>query len=132
MPVGLAMPVGVGPNGGAKLAIGSDNDDKIIRLALLDDENENAFQQGIGLGIDMIFDINDVATKARIITKLRDIFRRFEAAKRYRLIEDTLAWKDKDGETVLTFKYYSLEADDTRLFTFQPPKPGANNMSASV
>ena len=117
MATGLAVPVGVGPNGGARLSTGSENDDKIIRLSLADDNNENAFQQDIGLGVSAIFDVNDVMAKARVMTRLRNVFARFEAQKRYRLREDSIRWTTKEGELYLEFQYWNLESDDTRDYS---------------
>lgn len=113
MPTGLAMPVGVAPHGGARLSRGDENDDKIIRLALGDDTNENAFQQGIGVGADMTFGVSDELLQASIMRRVNDVFRRFEAQKRYRLLRHTLLWsRDSNAqELVLEFKYVSLESD---------------------
>ncbi len=116
MPVGLAIPVGVGSNGSALLSEGSDNDQKIIMLALGDDTNENAFQQDIGMGIGPIFDINDTLTKAKVMSKLADIFQKFELQKRYRLREDSIRWTTSEGEVALEFVYFCLESDDTKDF----------------
>jgi len=119
MPVGLALPVGVNTSGGVKLVDSDENDNKIISLALGMDDNENAFQQGIGLGIDMVFAISDPATRGRILGRLKQIFRRFEAQKRYRLRPATLKWtEDSDTQDlVLEFKYINLESDEERTFS---------------
>lgn len=119
MPVGLALPVGVDASGGAKLVDSDENDNKIIMLALGDDSNENAFQQGIGLGIDMVFAISDPAIRGRIMGRIKQIFRRFEAQKRYRLVPSTVKWS-QDSETqdlTLEFKYINLESDEPRNFS---------------
>lgn len=118
MPVGLDIPVGVNPSGGARLVDGDVNDNKIISMALGDDDNENAFQQNIGLGIDMIFAIEDPAVRAKIMGRLRAIFRSFEAQKRYRLMPATVKWS-QDSETqdlILEFKYLNLESDEVNTF----------------
>jgi inorganic pyrophosphatase len=118
MPTGLRIPIGATPSGGLALTDGEENDRKIIIAALGSDENENAFQQGIGLGADMIFDFSDVTVRARIIRKVVEIFRRFEAQKRYRLRQDAVNWAEdaENQETILSFKYVNLEQDDERLF----------------
>jgi hypothetical protein len=106
MPTGLAMPVGVSQGGGARLSSGDENDDKIIRLALGDDANENAFQQNVGVGANMIFGQSD------------QVFRRFEAQKRYILRRNTIRWT-QDSETqemILTLKYLSVESDKEQMF----------------
>jgi len=121
MPRGLAFPVGVSPRGGARLVEGQDNDNKIIAIALGDDTNDNAFQQNIGLGPAPIFDINDPSARPKITVRLRAIFDRFKAQRRYQLIEDSVKWYDADsgageGNLILEFRYLSLEANEERLF----------------
>jgi hypothetical protein len=118
MPTGLAMPVGVSQGGGARLSSGDENDDKIIRLALGDDANENAFQQNVGVGANMIFGQSDQVLQATIMRRLNDVFRRFEAQKRYILRRNTIRWT-QDSETqemILTLKYLSVESDKEQMF----------------
>lgn len=116
MPKGLAMPVGVGQDGGMRLAEGDDNDAKIIKLALGSDDNENAFQQNIGLGDGMVFDIADPTTRPRVTRRLIEVFRRFEAQQRYILRPNTIRWEQEDGETVLSFLYVQVESDEEKPF----------------
>lgn len=118
MPTGLAMPVGVGPDGGARIAEGDENDDKIIRLALGDDANENAFQQNIGVGADMVFGQSDELLQASIMRRITEVFRRFEAAKRYTLKRETIVWSRDSNtqELILQFKYLSLESEREQTF----------------
>lgn len=111
MATGLTIPVSVSPSGGFATSSGKDHDSDIIRSALGSDENENSFQQNLGLGEQAIFDINDELARASIITRLRAIFARFETLKRYKLLENTIEWMDLEGEQVLTFKYVNLETD---------------------
>lgn len=96
-----------------------DNDRKIIKIAMSDDDNENAFQQGIGLGAGMIFDIADSAGRASIMRKVTEIFRRFVAQKRYSLVPDSIRWdEDSASQTVtLSFKYINLESDRVEDFS---------------
>ncbi|MGD9749374.1 MAG: hypothetical protein AB7W59_00100 [Acidimicrobiia bacterium] len=118
MPRGLALPVRVAPWGGVALIEGDDNDHKIISLALGSDDSENAFQQDIGLGEAMIFDVSDPQLRGRIVAKIRNIFRRFEVQKRYRLLGETMRWQPGEpGELVLEFKYINLESDETKTFS---------------
>jgi hypothetical protein len=118
MPTGLAMPVGVGPDGGARLARGDENDDKVIRLALGDDANENAFQQNVGVGADMVFGQSDELLQASIMRRIGEVFKRFEAQKRYVVQRETILWS-RDSETqelILQFKYLSLESEREQTF----------------
>jgi hypothetical protein len=119
MPRGLAMPVRVAPWGGAAISDSDENDNKIIMLALGSDDNENAFQQDIGMGEAMIFDVSDPTLRGRIVGKLRQIFRRFETQKRYRLMGDTVRWTENaaTGDLELTFKYLNLESDEPQTFS---------------
>jgi len=87
-------------------------------IALGSGENENAFQQDVTLGLSMIFDIADVEGRAVILSKLRRIFDKFERLKRFVLKEDTIQWRSgNDGETILYFKYVSLESDEEKEFS---------------
>ncbi len=118
MATGLAMPVGVGVDGGARLSAGSENDDKIIRLALGDDANENAFQQKIGVGAEMVFGQSDELLQASIMRRVNEVFKRFEAQKRYTLVRNTITWSQDDDtqELILEFKYVALESDREQDF----------------
>lgn len=119
MPTGLAIPLGVSSTGGAKLVSSDSNNSKIIALALGDDDNENAFQQNIGLGVEMIWAIEEPPLRARIAQRIRTIFRRFEAQKRFRLFPDTISWESdsENQDLILTFKYLDIESDETEDFT---------------
>jgi len=95
-----------------------ENDRKIIRLALANDDNENPFQQGQGLGDFMVFGINDPGGRGPIMRKISEVFRRFEAQKRYRLITDSVRW-EQDSETQemrVFFKFLNLESDRVEDF----------------
>ena len=121
MPTGLALPIGVSASGGVKLVDGDDNDKKIIALALGSDDNENAFQQDIGLGIDMIFGISDPGIRGRIINRLKAIFRNFQAQQRFSLFTASIKFTEdsKTQELILEFKYLNLESDEIKDFRRQ-------------
>ena len=114
MATGLTIPVSVSPSGGFAVSSGSTHDSDIIRSALGSDDNENSFQQELGLGEKAIFDINDELSRASIVTRLRAIFARFETLKRYKLLENTIGWIDQEGEQILVFKYVNLETDQVQ------------------
>lgn len=119
MATGLRIPVGVSQGGGASLSSGDENDSKIIRLALGSDDNENAFQQRFGMGDAMIFDISEPTTKSKVVRKLIEIFRRFEAQQRYILRQNTIRWEEGEagsGEIILFFKYVQIESDQEKEF----------------
>ena len=116
MATGLAVPIRPNSGGGFLTASGDENDRKIIKLSLGDDDNENAFQQDIGLGTEMVFDINDPVSRPRILSRLQAVFQRFEALKRYQLIQNTIRWTEGEGELILDFKYLNLETDKVEDF----------------
>ncbi len=118
MATGLSIPLGVNNSGGARLVSGDENDDKIIRTALGADDNENAFQQNIGLGEAQIFGIADQQLQAQTLRRLFEVFRRFEAQKRYILRNSTVKWETDSAtqELILSFKYVSIESTEERDF----------------
>jgi len=133
MPKGLAIPIRATPHGGIQTVEGSANDDKIIRAALGPDENDNAFQQDIGLGQRMIFGIADDALRGGIMERLRLVFERFRRQRRYDLIRSSVRFyapgdpegTGKEGEMVLEFRYLSLEANEERLFKSEVSAAGS-------
>lgn len=133
MATGLAFPVRNNTSGGMALCSGTEQDESIIALALADDSNDNAFQQNEGLGSDMIFDVADPLSRAGILARLRRVFNRFEALKRFKLREETIVWNEGDGEMTLEFKYISLEADEEKEFrkTFSSATDGAGGSQSS-
>jgi len=118
MTKGIAIPVGVDGSGGAALVDGEDNDRKLISVALSDCDNENAFQQDLGLGSDIVFDINDSRSRQKVLRKLYAIFDDFEANHKYKLMRDTIKWTEspEEGSMALEFKYLDLETDETSEF----------------
>ncbi len=117
MPSGLSVPLRVGPSGRTRISTGEEQDRKIIMLALGDDDNENAYMQGIGLGAAMVFDVADPSLRAKVKIRLRAIFARFEQQKRFRLMEETIAWTEPvDGEIELSFRYINLETDEPSTY----------------
>lgn len=121
MPVGLSIPVGVNQKGGARLTSGDENDHKIIMASLGSDDNENAFQQNIGLGEDIVFDIADEAVQATITRRLIEMFRRFQSQQRYILRPETIRWEYDSSNQVmyLAFKYVQVESDREQDFRQQ-------------
>lgn len=118
MATGFKLPIGVNQSGGMATVDGDDNDRKIIKTALTDDENENAFQQNVGLGDEIVFDFNDPRTRARIGRRIREVFEVFEAEERFKLLENTISWDtiSDTQELVLKFKYLNLESDKETEF----------------
>jgi hypothetical protein len=82
------------------------------------DENENAFQQNLGLGEASIFANDEPTARAAVVGRLRQLFRRFELQKRYRLVGNTIKWitEEDTGNLVLVFDYINLESDEAKSF----------------
>jgi hypothetical protein len=132
MTMGIKLPIKIAPSGGVSLVDSDDNDFKIISLALGSDDNENAFNQDIGLGIDLVYSVRSphirgkiigglrkIYIRGKIIGGLRKIFAKFEAQKRYKLIPSTIKWIEgpEDGELTLEIKYLNLESDEIKTFS---------------
>ena len=116
MPKGLKIPVGVDVHGGAAMLDGDQMNTQDIKTALSDCDNENAFQQEVGLGSGMIFDVDDNTIRARIMRKVEAIFSKFEREIRFRLLRHTIEWTSGDGELNLEFQYLDIESDETNTF----------------
>jgi len=126
MAKGLALPVKASGKGGAILNEGDEHADQIIRTALGDCDSEHAFQQDIGIGSGMIFDIDDENMRAKVLRRLFNIFRLFENEKLFKLQRDSIKWSSEQdkGETTLEFKYINLESDETKTFVQSYLKKG--------
>jgi hypothetical protein len=119
MPKGLKVPMSVNVYGGLSTIEGDENDAQVIKLSLLDGENENAFQQDITLGIDMIFDIADPMMRSKVKNRIVRIFDIFESRKRFKLLENTIKWDEsrtRQGEMILSFRYLNLESDEPKTY----------------
>lgn len=119
MATGLKLPVGVDGSGGAALIDGDAQDSKILSIALGDDDNDNAFQQNIGLGSFMIFEQPGDRTNALVRQRIKAIFRDFRAEQRFKLVNDSIEFKDEDeqGEFSVEFKFINLESDEEKTFS---------------
>lgn len=119
MPTGFKIPIRANPGGGIALVSGNENNNKIIKTGLSATDNQNAFQQDLGIGQNMVFDIKDPALRGFLVTKIKKLFAMFELQKRFKLLVDTLDWievKD-DGELRLELRYIDLESDEEKMFS---------------
>lgn len=116
MPKGLSLPVGVNKTGSAAMVDGEDNNYKIISIALSDCDNDHAFQQDIGLGADMIFSVNDPISTGKILSRIDAIFEKFEAQHRFKLLKDSIRWRQNGGDLTMSFDYHDLESDEIQPF----------------
>lgn len=117
MPSGLAVPIGVGPTGGAKISSGDEQADKIVRLTLGDDESDNPFHAFLGLD-QHIFELPSTQRRGVILTKIREKFDELERLRRFRLLPETITWDTSaEAEETLIFQYVDLESDEIRAST---------------
>jgi len=118
MPKGIKVPVQVDKSGRIAMIEGDALNRQLIALSLADDENENAFQQQIGLGESMIFENDTSSSRAKILRILYSIFLDFESRKIFRLVRETIEWsKDpENGDLILSFYYIDLESDQPQFF----------------
>jgi hypothetical protein len=117
MAKGLALPVGVDATGGAAMAEGDTKDFEVIATAIADCDSDHAYQQDLGVGSSMIFDVNDPEGQSRIIRRVRTVFDEFRAAQRFKLLPNTIKIsQDTEGELVMEFRYINLESDEEKTF----------------
>lgn len=119
MPRGIKLPFQVSKSGGIATISGDENDSQIIKVALSDGDNLNAYMQNATLGIDMIFDINEETSRARVLNRIERIFENFKVQKRFSLLKNTITWDESrvdKGEIILSFRYINLESDDEKTF----------------
>lgn len=117
MSKGLRLPVGVNKAGGAAVVEGEANNRKILFTALGDCGNENAFQQGLGIPLDIIFGGNDAARHPLVTRQIRKIFDQFAVEKRFKLITESVTLDPDGPELNLGLKYIDIEADEERPFS---------------
>lgn len=93
-------------NGRWQMLSGDAYIEQLIRVALLGSESDNPFQD-IGLGSDIIFDINDGLLDGEIRSKLEQVFSIFERDQLARLAAYNL--EHVDGDVILVLSYINLE-----------------------
>lgn len=110
MATGLSIPVGVGPDGRAKLDTGDDQLVKIIGLHLSCADSENPYQD---IGVDqVVFNLNDRRLQPFIRYRLGVLFARLAADQRAKLDDKSVAFShSNDGELTLSFKFWNLETN---------------------
>ena len=117
MATGLAIPIRLSNSGGFLTESGDKHASSILRAALGDDDNRNPFQQNIGLGVSMVFDIADAGARPNILNRLVRLFNVFEQQKRFKLRRNTIRWVEgTNGDMTMTFKYVNLESDEEAVF----------------
>lgn len=118
MAAGLKLPLGVDTKGRGALASKEEQNHKIISLALSDLDNENAFQQDIGIDADFLFGLPNATQKAVIRQRVISAFNRFEALELYKLVRTSIRFEGRaEGELTLVFNYINLESDEEETFS---------------
>lgn len=116
MSKGIKIPVGVNRQGGLAYVEREDNNWKLISTSLSDCDSANAFQQDLGIGSDIIFDVSAPSVPVRIAKRVRDVFKVFEGQHKFKLLENTMKFTQKEGELSLSLQYVDLESDETYPF----------------
>ena len=128
---GIKVPVQVSYTGGVLMQEGDEQNRQDLRLALGDNDNDNAFQQDIGLGNRFIFDLRNAGFRSVVLARLFRMFTAFEAQRRFRLVRGSLKWTrgPASGEETLELRYIDLESDEVRTFsrTFSPRTIGGGS-----
>lgn len=114
---GLAVPVGVTPSGSTKMDDGEANDQNVLYTSLSDCDNDNAFQQDLGLGQDVVFGVPNEQLKAMVRRRLTLVFSYWENEERFRLMPETINWIEAEGSLTLEFRYLNLETDEVQSFS---------------
>lgn len=117
---GLALPVTATSAGRSAISEGDDHASKILKVALSDCDNNNAFQQDRGLrSVETVFAVSTLELRAQVRRRLLAIFRQFERDALYKLVDDSVTWSDDndDGDLVLSFDYINLESDERETFS---------------
>jgi hypothetical protein len=117
MAKGLKIPVGSDSTGGTAMVEKDKSNFQVIMTALSDCDSTHAFQQDLGLGSGMVFDVDDFTLRAQIRRRVEAIFKDFEREDRFKLLPETIEWSSGDGELTMEFKYLDLESDEVFEFT---------------
>lgn len=124
MPTGLALPIGIGAYGRAKLASGSELMKQLLLSALRECTSENPFQD-LGISQKIIFDINDSHAIGEVRIRIKQIFANFEAQRLARLPGggNSLGFsQSEEGALDVEIGYLDMETDkpDTIGMTYTP------------
>lgn len=110
---------------------GDAEDSKIIRTAIKDCDSDHAYQQDLGIGSDMVFDILSPEGQSRVMRKVKRVFEAFRAEQRFKLVNGSLrVVGDTEAELTLEFKYINLESDEEQ--TFREALVGLQNPGTGV
>jgi hypothetical protein len=108
---GIALPIRF-ENGRVVRESGTAQLEKIIMLACLDEDSANPFQN-LGLGGEVVFQLNDENLASRYAARIHDVFRRLEADGRARLADGYPKFTPDPitAELIASVKYIDLKTD---------------------
>lgn len=119
---GLSVPIGVSKSGGIKLNNPATHFTQTLMLAFSEGDDKNAFQD-IGISTEILYDISNSATQAKIKRIVEKIARKFES----RIVLDEqrpITFEKSDrGEITMNVSYVDLAINDEKNFsiTFSGP-----------
>jgi hypothetical protein len=111
---GLAIPIRT-LNGRLTLQSGERQTGKVILLAMGDGDNENPFNDDVGIQYP-VFDLNNPSTQAVVQREIEQHFARFEADLKARLVDIQFV-AEAEGELTVRIRYQDLETDEEQDVT---------------
>ena len=116
MAEGFSVPVRVNQGGGVKTEVGTDQLDKIIRLAFSAGDDDNPFQD-LGISESIIFQVNDPSTHGVLRSRVRAILQKFADRIQLEPSKGIQIRENAAGEVNLSFDYIDLETNELRDLT---------------
>ena len=112
MAQGLAVPVRVGPRGGAALSKGDKENGKGILLAMGEGDNEHPWNGDVGLDAPL-FSVQQEGVNALVESRIRQHFERLNRGDRAKLMRVEFA-SESPGELAVGVKYLDIETDEEK------------------
>lgn len=116
MAKGLAVPVRPGKNGGAVIVSGSEQNRKILSLAIAPGEDNNAFQD-LGFSEGIVFANPDSPTKAIVQNAIQKIVAKYP--DRFKILnpDSIQIVTGAGGDTTISFSYRELDSGENKTYT---------------
>lgn len=116
---GISLPFRANKNGEVALSSGIQNDEEEIILAIISDENNNAFLQNQGIGSDQIFRANGSQIESTLTARLIAVFDSFERQNRFILHRDSVQVLKTGIMLEVRFRYFNIENSEEREYSKQ-------------
>jgi hypothetical protein len=110
MAQGLSLPVRAF-RGRAALSSGSEKNDQVISLCILDGDNNNPFNDDVGLTAP-IFKLDSASVRAQVELRIKTHFDRLYYANRIRLLKIEFTDVNQEGDLRVNVRYIDLETDE--------------------